>query len=224
MISGYDLPYAFRQIAAVTILVAAPAGLYTWCRRRRLFYVLIGPMASLSGLWLLFQTLATSASVWRGTQLPYTPFRVGPSYLSLLELGWILPLILWTPFAASWLLGSLWRRRRHIPRISPGAAALALSVYMGLATCATTMIFVGVEYAHEDTVVAPGFSLGKWRRLRIGMTREEVHRLLGEPLRGRGCSFDPTAECWVANFSAGHFAAVWFEGDAVNRIQRWYSD
>ena len=112
-------------------------------------------------------------------------------------------MLLWAPFVVWWFMGFLWGRRKHLPGPSLHAIAVLLSIYMVLATCTTTFIMFLVEYAHEDTVFADGFSLWKWRQLRSGMTRSEVHALLGEPLRGH-CSFAPSAECWVANFSAGH--------------------
>jgi hypothetical protein len=42
--------------------------------------------------------------------------------------------------------------------------------------------FISLLASVEDTVYAPGYSDGAFRRLRIGMSEQEVAGLLGEPL------------------------------------------
>jgi len=219
----FDVTYAIRQLSIVTVLAMAPAWLFGWLRARRLLLLVIAPATVLADLWFVYQTLATSARIWDHSALPYTPLKVGPSYLSLFELGWVLVLMLWMPFAAFWIGGILWRRWRRVQPTQKRATTLRVCMYLLAATCVTSVVLGVTEYAHEDTVFASGFSLVKWRAVQTGMNRSQVHALLGSPLKG-ACTFAPSAECWVANFSAGHFAAVWFEDERATRVYRWYSD
>jgi hypothetical protein len=100
---------------------------------------------------------------------------------------------------------------------------VSVASYILLVTVWATLTLGVAEYDHEDTIVADGFTESRWQELRLGMSRAEAYELLGPPLRN-ACRFDAIPDCWIANYSAGHFAAVWFDGDRVTRIQRWYSD
>ena len=221
--SNFDVGYATRQVTIVAILALAPAVLWSVLKARRLLAVVVGPALLLTVAWLLFVTLAGSSRVWSNSELPYVPFRVGPSDFSLRELAWWLPMSLWAPSLAWCLLLTGWRRWRAATVYSHGAIVARLAAYILVAVAWTTLTLVITEYDHEDTVVAEGFTPRRWERLKPGMTRTQVHELLGPPLPGH-CQFDSIPECWVSNYSAGHFAAVWFDGDRAVRIQRWYSD
>lgn len=219
----FDVTYAIRQLSIVTGLTMAPVWLFGWLRARRLLLFVIAPATVLADFWFVYQTLATSAGIWNHSAFPYTPLRVGPSYLSLFELGRVLVLMLWVPFAAFWIGGILWRRRRREQPTQNRATTIRVCMYLLAATCVTSVVLGVTAYDHEDTVFASGFSLVKWQAVQTGMSRSEVHALLGNPLEG-SCTFAPSAECWVTNFSAGHFAAVWFEDEKATRVYRWYSD
>jgi outer membrane protein assembly factor BamE (lipoprotein component of BamABCDE complex) len=111
-----------------------------------------------------------------------------------------------------------------LPPLPHGVVVVALLVYMALAVLVTTSEIALAEYAHEDTIFADGFSLTRWRQLRIGMTKPEIHEIMGSPLPSDVCLFGDAAECWVSNNSAGHFAVVWFAANRATRVYRWYSD
>ena len=222
-VSSFDVGYAARQVTIVAILALAPAVLWSALKARRLLAVVVAPSLILTIAWLLFDVLYVSSRVWSGSDLPYIPFRVGPSVFTLRELVWWLAMSLWAPSLAVYLLLRLWTSRRAPKPYSQTAIVVRLLSYMLLAVTWTTLTLMVAEYDHEDTVVAEGFSEIRWQQLQPGMSRAEVQGLLGPPLRGH-CQFDQGPECWVSNYSAGHFAGVWFEGDRATRIQRWYSD
>lgn len=222
-ISTFDVGYAARQVAVVAFLALAPAVLWSAWRARRLLVLLVVPSFGLSVAWLLFVTLAASSRVWSFSKVPYVPLRVGPSDFTLRQLAWWLAASVWAPSLAAWLLRWWWRTRQPATQYSYRSKVPGLIAYMVAAILWTTLTMGIAEYDHEDTVVAQGFSLRKWEQLEPGMTRTEIHQLLGPPLQGL-CRFGSIPECWVASYSAGHFAAVWFEGDRAVRIQRWYSD
>jgi hypothetical protein len=219
-LSTFDVPYAVRQLTSLTALVMAPAWAFGISQGRRLMLFIVALASVCLDLWLLYGTFAASRRIWEQTAFPYAPFKVGPSYLSLLDLCPVVIVVLWVPFGLYWIF-EFWRHRQHAS--SSARVIRVLCAYIVAATAVTTVIVEVGEYAHEDTVFSDGFSLTKWRKVHDGMTRTEVRAVLGEPLAGH-CSFAADAECWVSNFSAGQFAAVWFKNDKAFRIQRWYSD
>ena len=221
--SQFDVGYAARQVTIVAILGLAPAAVWSAFNARRLLTRVVAPGFILTVAWLLFDVIAVSSRVWSRSGVPYVPFKVGPSLFTLQGLVWWLAISLWAPSVAAYYPVRWWRKSRTAPPHSQKAIVAWLVCYMLLAIAWTTLTLGIAEYDHEDTVVADGFTESRWRQLRTGMSRAEVHELLGRPLRGL-CQFDTVPECWVSNYSAGHFAAVWFEDDRATRIQRWYSD
>jgi hypothetical protein len=221
--SRFDVGYAARQVTIVTAVALAPAVIWTALNARRLLVLFVAPGFILTVGWLLCDVLETSDRMWSHSALPYVPFKVGPSIFTVRELVWWFAITLWLPSLLGLGVLKRWRTWRAAPPCPNRAIVVRLVTYMVLAAVWTSLTLVVCEYDHEDTVAAGGFSVSKWRQLKSGMSRREVHELLGPPLEGH-CQFTTNAECWVSNYSAGHFAAVWFEGDRATRIQRWYSD
>lgn len=219
--TDFDVPYAIRQLMAVTCLAFAPLLLWGAIRSRRILVAGILPIVCATTFWLLFVTLSISARIWSTSHMPHRPLRVGPSSLSLIDFVQTFAWLLWLPSLVGAAVLYL-RRRRGRTALSRRAAFSVIGVYTAVAVLCSTVV-LGAWYSHEDTVYAEGFTLAKWGRLHAGMTRADVHAVLGEPLAGH-CRFAPAVECWVANYSAGHFAAVWFESDRVVRVHRWFSD
>jgi hypothetical protein len=70
-------------------------------------------------------------------------------------------------------------------------------------------LVLGTLLGHEDTELAPGCTDAAFARIRIGMTRDEVHRRLGPPLAAweppRREPLDPElAERWSTSPSGGN--------------------
>jgi hypothetical protein len=205
-------------------LVVAPAlAVCVRPSRRRLLWVVLPALAAF-WVWFAFQTRGTIPSVGElNSSAAFRPARIGPSYLSVLDLAMAVPVVLWVPFVLSYISYRLLRRHRRLPPVPGGVAGVVLLTYMALAALMTSEMVL-VEYAHEDTVFADGFSLTRWRQVRVGMTKPEVHAVMGSPLPPDICRFGAAAECWVSNNSAGHFAVVWFADHRATRVYRWYSD
>jgi hypothetical protein len=67
---------------------------------------------------------------------------------------------------------------------------------------------LGIVFAREDTVYSAGYSNAAFRRIREGMTRDQVRDILGDPLETRT---DPWAtrrgeaeDCWAFSTSPGY--------------------
>lgn len=85
-------------------------------------------------------------------------------------------------------------------------------------------------YPHIDTQFADRFSEANWRRVSTGMTKDEVLRLLGQPLSDTNAStsiwsFSRDAKCTWGDF-AWQSKVVVFSPDGVvtGKIDRWYND
>ena len=162
--------------------------------------------------------------------------KVGPSFLSLVETISPMTLLVWIPI----FLGSLsawryfkWRHREVsftslVASKSAGYAAILLSLIL---------VFIGCEFAHEDTVSAVSFRWSKWREVKQEMSEQDVIQILGEPFlnslnppfvksyrtRPTNPSCDITAKVWVQNASCGWFAVAWFECGKLVDKKDWFS-
>ena len=89
-------------------------------------------------------------------------------------------------------------------------------------------MFSAIEFDHEDTVWANGFTLSRWESVTNGMSHADVREILGAPLANPHNTFadtpNETVEWWVRNWSAGYYAVVWFEDGIVKRKNFWYMD
>jgi hypothetical protein len=212
--SQLDTWYAARQVSILALLAFAPFLCLRFYRRR---LAAIGGAALLGtavALWAI--VLKTSASIWSDSSVPYAPLRVGPSPFAIREMLPVVAVVVWAPAAVAVGLAILLRSSKG--RV--GLATWLATGWCGLFMCAAV---VAVEWSHEDTVWARGFSLQRFQAVRAGMSRHEVHALLGPPLQGPAL-LGPGSEAWVRNWSAGYWAVVAFDGDTVTRAQWWYSD
>ena len=87
----------------------------------------------------------------------------------------------------------------------------------------------------EDTVYAPGYSLRSFRRIKVGMTKEEVTDGLGKPLkiseRAGRYSSPPNLydECWWYSVSPSSFhyrkrVIRFLNGTVVRVVSEFYVD
>jgi hypothetical protein len=184
----------------------------------------LGVSAVVVLVWsLLFWTVVLDSSrVWARDAVPIAPLPIGPSYLSLFDIARVVALTAWLPTGVLLLVWG-WRRPARLRAL----ATPLLIVFMLLTGCWASLCLGLIEYTHEDTVYAPGFSMHAWNQVRLGMPEVDVFRLLGPPLpielQPRFAT-DDGAMYWVRNWSAGHSAAVWFERQRVTRVEMWYSD
>jgi len=220
MWQGFDVVHLAQQAAILSAVAFLPVLLLgAWHPRRGRLVPLVALLAGAVGASLVVLTVSTSARVWMGDDLPYKPFKIGPSSLGLRDLILVTVIGGWVPVgvAGAWIL---WRRRKG-PR----------EQVIPLVSCAiwVSAILLGAvrlcEYDHEDTVIAAGFSRTGWNRVAAGMTKAEVYRLIGPPL------VEPLApqladggECWARSWSAGYYAALAFEQGRVRDKRLWYSD
>jgi hypothetical protein len=222
MLNLFDIPYALRQTAVVAAIVVMPFLVYaTLSDRRTRWQVGVGSVVVWQTLFAI--VLWVSSRVWSPGDLPFRPLAVGPSHLSLFDIARVVAVTIWAPAAILFTVIH-WRRRRRL--VTHAAGGWVLLVMVG-ATCWTGLFIGAAGYAHEDTIYTPGFSLRRWHQVRDGMTRDEVVHLLGQPLPEHLQPLfarEAGALCWVRNWSAGHFAAVWFDEGKVARAQLWYSD
>jgi hypothetical protein len=65
---------------------------------------------------------------------------------------------------------------------APAMRTRDLWLFCGALMFFPTFCLVVVGLTSDDTVYAPGYSATKFRRIRVGMSREEVTRALGKPL------------------------------------------
>lgn len=79
---------------------------------------------------------------------------------------------------------------------------------------------------YEDTVWAQSYSEEAFRAARIGMSREEIHHLLGPPIKTQSTSGE-VRDSWTWSPDDGHYwrREVVFRGDiAVDKIAEFYVD
>jgi hypothetical protein len=91
--------------------------------------------------------------------------------------------------ATVWLVTGFWRIEG--PRVKLREAMMAIAV---LGLCFGTARW-WVRY-HFWTVYAPGYSESQFRRVRIGMTPNEVESILGRPIRKDSTS-QSWSPCWI---------------------------
>lgn len=223
----FDIPFVLRQVGILALVVAAPPILFSLLQvRRRLFLsaALVGGLA----VWALlsWQVVSSSLAIWEGDPVPITPLPIGPSHLSIREFVPVAAVV-WLPWALYGTVAVLRRRRRLVDDARDGRRVAIMTLYFLYSTLWVGFFLFALEYSHEDTLYAEGFSKSRWDTVSNGMTVEQVSAILGPPL---AASLQPAfaisqgATCWVRNWSAGHFACVWFERQKSVRVYLWYSD
>ncbi len=214
-----DLVYLGRQALFLTLEAMLPVLLLAaWSPRRRVllpmaFVVLAGATGMAASMCAL-----VSLRVWSDGTVPMRPFRVGPSYLRLWDLLPFFLLMTWLPSGALLAAGWCWRKVRPLAfSIAPVALLAAWTTFWELGGLTVS--------SHEDTVWAKSFSRSAWSQVHKGMTREQVVRLIGQPLpREIRPGFMPGSDFWVRNWAAGYFACLTFDDGKVREKLLWYSD
>lgn len=218
----FDLTFLLRQSVLLTLLVSCPllvvAGL---SRRRRILLPIAVAAAGLQVFVLYFALRHSGTALWLSQPVPYQPFRVGPSDISLGEITPFLGITVWLPVAVLYGI-HVWRPIR----IRTGAAVGWCALYCVLSTVWVSDYLAVTEVGHEDTLVADGFSQRGWSQVMPGMTRAQVVSILGAPLSlaHRPHWVEQNAELWAYNWSAGYFAVAWFDDGRVARTKLGYSD
>ena len=229
--SIFDLPYLFRQAFLLSVMCAWPLFVYAAISGQRgMLLVWTSSLLMLGWSVLILLLLRTNLRIWDDGIMPYTPFRVGPSMHSLRDMVPWLGCFIWVPSLLVYVLMRLVLRRRNRGHLLPRAT------FIFIAFCALAGMSWGwfgvaaIEYAHEDTVWAKGFSFAGWQKVSTGMTQDQVTALLGDPLPepikwGYAEGKEQMQRLWwVRNWSAGYFAVVWFDKGLVHQKQFWFSD
>ena len=213
----FDIPFLAIQSGFLVALAFVPVfAVAVFSPRRRWALPVVLTCGIVAWALVFYLTVGEVGRYLQG-EAPYRPFRVGPSIFGLWDSFRWFVLVFWIP-----VLGAYLAVRTLIPW-RPGRR----SIVGGLLLCAIVATTLAWWSSLEDTFVAPGFSWRSWSTIRQGMTRAEVHSLLGPPLpSGFQPAFarDENAETWASHLSVGYFAVVWFEQDRVKRIRLWYAD
>jgi hypothetical protein len=106
-------------------------------------------------------------------------------------------------------------------------ATMQLYFPEGLVGLGWSLLFAG----RSETRFAPGYSWSAFRHVRVGMTRDEVRSLLGQPLRVQTARYDTLYyENWVYSESpvsrSYHARTVIFDanGRVAQRVAEFYVD
>lgn len=215
-----DMSYLLVQSAILVGLAFVPLFLISAISPRRRWLIPLVLVCAVVGWAVVFSSVVAEVGRYLPAEPPYKPFRVGPSAFGVWDGIPRLALTFWGPVLVTYVAIHVVARRRNLKiRSALVIVAIVSSSVLGTALAWWSSL--------EDTFATPAFSWGPWQAIHQGMTREEVHQLLGPPLPD---AFQPSfardqgAECWVSNLSVGYFAAVWFDGDRVRRTRFWYSD
>jgi hypothetical protein len=220
---GIDVLFLVRQDGAIAALTFLPLLLVGAVSPKRKWLFPLGLSCSLGG-WLalvVFSTLTLGMITRPWPAIPYRPLHIGPSVFALIENGVVLGVTLWVPAAVVYIGLRYLAENLVVIRLGRSAAIAAFLTYTVVATPWAWLVSM------EDTFAAPGFTRARWSDVEVGMTRTDVEKVLGPPIRDpHTLSFarDQGADCWVSNFSAGYFACLWFRSDRVERKHVWYSD
>jgi outer membrane protein assembly factor BamE (lipoprotein component of BamABCDE complex) len=108
---------------------------------------------------------------------------------------------------------------------------ILLGVILAVFACLSAYLFVGLEsycviYPSIDTRYAPGFSEPKFAQVKIGMTREEVLKLLGPPLGATSSnrwSYTQDGKCRWADWAWLGREVIFRDDHVVEKVARvWY--
>jgi outer membrane protein assembly factor BamE (lipoprotein component of BamABCDE complex) len=105
-----------------------------------------------------------------------------------------------------------------------GTAIIAGLVWVYSRTCDPLGSAVGGLFGH-DTIYSDGYSVRRWRAVKVGMTRAEVHDLLGDPLYSNAASSGK--EKWSYSKQRGshdnwHMRFVIFKEDRVTQVFTYF--
>ncbi len=227
-ITSFDILYLVRQSALVALFPIVPLVVFSFIGRRRWLWGLCGAASVVSLLLIFGMFLHCNVRIWHDSSIPYEPFRVGPSMYSIVDTLPVLALTLWLP--AMLILGGaiLVLRLRHRQNSLPLAMLSLIIFFAPLGIFWTWGMFSAIEFSHEDTVWADGFTMSGWRSVTNGMSHADVQMALGPALPNPHNIFSDkpgeTAAWWVRNWSAGYFGVVWFQDGVVMKKNFWYMD
>ncbi|MFT3711454.1 MAG: outer membrane protein assembly factor BamE [Archangium sp.] len=116
------------------------------------------------------------------------------------------------------------RQQRGVNKFVPAAVAIFFIVALGAVHVLSLDGLHGIALSvvfKPDTVFAAGYSPWKFRRVKLGMSRDEVKSLLGEPL-SRADAASSDEEYWYFSTSPSgakyHIRVVQFAHGRVTRI------
>ena len=217
MTDQFDISFLVRQSGLLVALAYLPLFAVAGSSPKRRGLVPLILVCALVGWALVFYSAVGAVGRYLPDEVPYKPFRIGPSVFGLWGTARLLALVFWAPILGAYLLlrTMKWFRPRY---------GLVVGTLLCGAIVATTVAWWA---SLEDTFTTPAFSWRSWNAIQPGMPRPEVHALLGPPIPA---AFQPAfargqdTEFWVVNLSRGYAAAVWFEQDRVKTARLWYSD
>lgn len=205
-LSDWDILYIVRQAALLSLYPILPLIVFALLGRRRYLWKWCAG-SYLGTLIAAVAAIAVSVSGLYASGLPYTPFRVGPSGHSILEMFYVFLVSLWLPSFAILgllLLGMKLKRKTA----SMPLAMLCMTAYFAMAgSIWTVFLFNACGYTNEDTVWAEDFSPRKWKDVKEGMTRREVIAIVGLPISSiHGSELGSEVLLWSDFYSTGYRA------------------
>ncbi len=232
--TSFDIPYLIWESALITLILAIPLIVFSFFGRRWWVWTLTVASIAISFCVLFSLFLRGNLALWGNhlpDGLPYRPFRVGPSVYSIVRC--ILPfcaMTIWLPSLLIMTLVIRMLRRCKQHHLIPVAMASLIILFAFIGKLFIEGYCFIVEFSHEDTVWADGFTFKNWNQVEVGMTRQKVIGLLGQPFPEpiswgyREGEEGMERLWWVRNWSAGYFAVIWFDNGRVHHKQFWYSD
>ena len=116
----------------------------------------------------------------------------------------------------------------NLERISIAVIAIVtavLAAYLAIGTESYCVIYPSI-----DTRYAAGFSERKFAEIRVGMTKEEVLRILGAPMHGMHSgtsgkwSYTQDGKCFWADWAWLGREIVFVDNRVVEKVSRVYND
>lgn len=210
--SNWDFVYILRQSALLSLYPVVPLLAFALIGRRRYLWSWCG-CAYLGTLVLAMATIIYTSQGLYESGLPSTPFQVGPSDHSILDLFFVFVLTLWIPaLAVAGILVVVLKYRKKANAIT--LAMLMMTAYFAVVGPVWTVsIFYNSGYLHEDTVWARDFCFDRWNSIEEGMTRRLVLTKLGQPLPSETVKVSQSNAdilVWADCSSAGYRAEIEF--------------
>lgn len=208
---NWDISYIVRQTAILSLYPVVPLLLIAAVGRRRCLLAWCG-CAYIATFAMVLVVIVSSALGFFGLTPPYTPFRIGPSLHSILDVLYVFILWLWIPSLT--ILGVLMiviKARRKQTAV-PIAMLAITACFAVVGPIWTVFLFHKCGYTHEDTVWAEGYSESGWRKLQTGMTRQQAITLLGRPLKTEKTDEGDDVLMWSDFLYTGYRAKAVFKG------------
>jgi hypothetical protein len=166
---------------------------------------------------IIVMTVYQTYTIFQG-KYPYMPFVVGISKFAVSKIV-VINFLFGGIFLVVFLFGRFFSRKNLF--------VLFFWMYSPVFVLSEFLSFQALEFSHEDTIYTKNFSKRKFESIELGINKQEVLELLGEPFQDdQAPEFikSEDAFCYVRNWSAGYFAVIWFEEGIVKKKNFWYSD